>query len=92
MKRTEKSSRLSVSLDMSGYRWLRADDRNTLAISRIREVVPNRMVLSAAIVPKGQCVWFPTNAAVELRLSPEQIMAHFEKNPAFEAFQPSVTL
>ena len=36
-----------------------ADDRNTLAVSTVRVVVPNRVMLCATIIPKRQCLRFP---------------------------------
>src|SRR5579872_2285617 len=49
-------------------RWPLADDGDALAVAGMREVVPDGVVLSAAVVPEYQRVGRPAHPALELQV------------------------
>src|SRR5271163_2963860 len=60
-----------------------ADDRYALAIAGIGEVVPYRMVLRHAVVPEGQRVRPPADAALEFDMAFDVPPQHLEDRVAF---------
>ena len=67
--------------------WPVALDRHAKAGARVREVVPDRQVLDAAIVPEGNGSFFPAEPHLEVFFG-AMCVEHLQDRIAFYAWQP----